>query len=373
MNEYKNKITLDLCDQSVKHLFSEFIQLKMRSNKISRKQLDEQLCLISDDPTKSKDKTIQRYLAGINQMPDCIPQDTYISFLHALSASDEEFRSFVIDKQQATSASSKNFWIGMLTLIRAPDYQPSESSQGMMRGWVQLLLWGIPLILLISYVFWKSPTSYYELGVMAREQKQYAKAIDFFRKAIEKNNKHAEAYYDLADVYADQTNQQKAIDYYYQGLAVDSRFDSRANNNLALLLLAQNDIGNTLVLLDKAWQSIDSPIEEERWAQTGIILKNRAWAYWKKGNYAKAMEHIIQAQQQLGPAHMLDQFPEVFCLHAAIARQLDDTDLAEKECIKRFETYQVKQKTGAIGTNIRPIHGMIYDLYELVQNQRNNL
>jgi len=360
----KNSIALDLCDEHVKFLFSEFIKEKMRSNKIRQKELVDRLSFEA--------KTVQRYIGG--GMPKTtIPQDTYIQFLEALETSDEEFRSFIAESQQDEPASGDNLWAGALLLVSSFIRQFPKPSQRLPRFFFYLPLWAIPLIAWGVFALWENQTTYYERGIMAKEQKQHAKAIELFRMAINKENRNVGAYYELADIYAELTDQDKAIDYYREGIAKDTKFSSRAYNNLALLLLSQGDINSTLALLYRARKNIVTPIEKERWAQSGIILKNRAWAYWKKELYIKAMKFIIQAQEQLGPAQMLDLFPEVFCLHALIAKHTgDDPGPAEQLCINRFEAYQAKQQSGALGNTIKPIRGMTYELYLLVLKQHDN-
>jgi len=365
MNTHKNNGTLDLCDDHVKCLFSEFINEKKRSNKISTRVLLERVSF--------GEKTISRYLGG-NGLPKCIPQDTYIQFLQALETSDEEFQHFISEKlgNQGEVQPNCDFEVSKPSESNLSESQPFKVSPRLRRLFVYLPIYLIPLILLTTFLLWNNQTDYYERGVMAKEQKQHSKAIDYFRMAIENDNKNADAYYELADIYADLTDHDIAIENYRKGIAEDTTFSIRAYNNLALLLLSRNDINNTLVLLDRAQQNITTSVEKERWAQSGIILKNQAWTYWKKELYAEAMKLIIQAQELLGPAQILDQYPEVFCLHALIANHTGDPGPAEQQCINRFEAYQAKQQSGAFGYTIKPLQGMTYELYLLVLKQLDN-
>jgi tetratricopeptide (TPR) repeat protein len=210
----------------------------------------------------------------------------------------------------------------------------------------------------------------YELGVIWQEQKQYAKAIKHFERALETNPENVDAIYDLADIYAELTDTEKAIEFYRQGLEKDPVRHPRAYNNLAVLLLSTNDISNTLVLLAKAEQNIVTTVPEERWAQLGAILKNRAWAYWKNGLYPQAMELIEKAQKLLGPAQKLGSYPEVFCLHALIAAHTGNPEPAEQECITRFEADQEQPTGSTYPQQNKSIFGITYELYLLVLKQR---
>lgn len=350
MFKNKNNNVLDLSNKNIKRLFSDYLNEKVLSNNISKKTLAEK--------TEFEYRTIQRYLAG-NLPKNAIPPDTYTKLLHAVGATHEEFRNFAGVNQQSTGSFSEIF----------------HSLQRPFSPW---LLWGLPFILLILFLTWVSlepplkSEEYYDLGVIAMNQKKDSKAIDLFIKAIEKNNTNVDAYYGLADVYAEMAGIEKAIEYYYRGIEIDGNLHPRAYNNLALLLLSQGDVGNTLVLLDKAEGKITTSIAEEQWAQSGIILKNRAWAFWKNGVYAEAMDYIVEAQKKLGAAQMLGEFPEVFCLHALIARHTGDkTDRAEQECITRIKANQTNQRDGGTNKRVSPIGGIIYDIYQLVLKQHN--
>ena len=357
----------DLSDERVKRLFREFLIDKMRSQSITTKALADNLYIDI--------RTVRRYVGkNPEELPSSIPEDKYKRFLEAVNSSNEEFRLFASEKlsHKVETQPSNAIEIPQLSKASLSDIQPPMALQRFPRFFDYLPLWAIPLALLITFFMWQNQSNDYELGVIAKEKKQHANAIDFFKRAIEKDSKHAEAYYELADIYAELTDNDSAVEYYRKGIEKDTQFSRHAYNNLALLLLDQNDIENTLLLLDRAQQQIVTPIEQERWAQSGIIFKNQAWAYWKAELYTEAMKHIIQAQEQLGPAQMLDEFPEVFCLHALITKHIGDPTTAEQLCISRFEAYQAKQQNGEFGNTIKPIHGMTYELYLLVRKQRND-
>jgi len=401
--------TPDLKNEHVKRLFREFLMDKMRSNDLTAKQLAHDLHV---DVT-----TVRRYVGDKGNLPKAIPNSTYSRFLKAVNSSNEEFRQFLLenpqkkDEPQSTieteiskppelnlsdDLSTKteqcfpvvpenlqnNIEPQSISEFELSNPSPPKSSSSdrptvntphrFARLFVYPSLLVFPLVLLIAFLTWNDQTSFFELGVMAKKDGQHSEAIDYFRQAIEKNDKRANAYYELADIHADLIDNNRAIENYRKGIAEDTKFSSRAYNNLALLLLSQNDINGTLALLGRARQNIITPIEKERWAQSGIILKNQAWAYWKAGLYTEAMKLIMQAQEQLGPAQMLDPFPEVFCLHALIAKHTGDPGPAEQLCINRFEAYQTKQQSDAFGNTIKPIHGMTYELYLLVLKQHGN-
>ncbi len=399
--------TPDLKDEYVKRLFREFLVDKTRSHGLTAKQLAHDLHV---DIT-----TVRRYVGDKGNLPKAIPNSTYSRFLKAVGSSNEEFRQFLLenpqnkDERQSTiktelpessefnssgdlSAKTRKYSpvvpentqnkiepqsINELELSHSSQLKPDSSDRfststphRFVRLFVYLLLLVFPLVLLTVFLVWSNQTSFFEHGIMAKKSGHHSEAIDYFKQAIEKNDERANAYYELADIHADLTDNNLAIENYRKGIAEDTQFSVRAYNNLALLLLTQGDTNATLVLLDRAQQNITTSIEKERWAQSGIILKNQAWAYWQMGLYSEAMKLITQAQEQLGPAQRLDLFPEVFCLHALIAQHTGDPSSAEQLCINRFEAYQAKQQSGAFGSTIKSIHGMTYELYLLVLKQQ---
>ncbi len=401
--------TPDLKSEHVKRLFREFLMDKMRSSNLTAKQLAHDLHV---DVT-----TVRRYAGDKGNLPKAIPNSTYSRFLKAVNSSNEEFRQFLLENPQKKDepqpsieteiSKPKEFNLSDDLLTKADrhfpvvpenlqnniepqsisEFEPSHPSSPksnlsdrhaastphrFAHLFVYPSLLALSLVLLIAFLTWNDQTSFFELGVIAKEDGQQSEAIDYFKQAIKKNDKRANAYYELADIHADLTDNNRAIENYRKGIAEDINFSIRAYNNLALLLLSQHDVNNTLLLLGRAQQKIVTPIEKERWAQSGIIKKNRAWAYWKSGLNNKALKLIIQAQKLLGPAQMLDQYPEVFCLHALIVKHTGDPAQAEQLCINRFEAYQAKQQSGDFGNTIKPIHGMTYELYLLVQKQHDD-
>ena len=234
-----------------------------------------------------------------------------------------------------------------------------------------LLFWGGTLALWIVLLPWSSHIDY-SRGVDAKEQKQYALAIDSLTRALYKDTGNVAAHYALADIYEDLSNWEAAVRHYRMGIHSDEGFHPRAFNNLARLLLARDENIAALDLLDLSTARIDKDLgEKEMWAQQGIISKNRAWAYWQLGLPVKAQKEIVRAQQFLGSAQRLAQFPEVSCLDALIAKQGGErSKSSEQACIGNYETQSNgRRNRQAPSENIRSPQGAARELYLQVLKQ----
>lgn len=235
-------------------------------------------------------------------------------------------------------------------------------------AWASLLLF---LIAITGLTLYPNPggEANYEQAVVAVNKKEYSRAISLLNHALEKNNDLVEAYYLLAEVYTVLADNENAIKYYRAGIEKDSQMQPRAYNNLALLLLAQNQVHDTLVLLDQAEAHTTTTIPTEKWALSGILFKNRAWAHWKMGSNAEALELIERAQKFLGSAQKLNEYPEVFCLHALIAEDSENRNLAAQECINRFKNHRRNQRNTDSSATLKTFTGASYDLYLRVLKQ----
>ncbi len=211
----------------------------------------------------------------------------------------------------------------------------------------------------------------YSRGREAKQQKQYALAIDSYTRALYKNTQNIAAHYALGDIYQELSNWEAAVRHYRMGIHSDAGFHPRAFNNLARLLLTRDDAIAALDLLDLAAARVDKAPAEEAWAQQGIIRKNRAWAYWKLGLYGKAMKEITRAQQLLGSAHRLAELPEVSCLHALIARDSGKQSKdAEQVCLSNYEAKPKRRRNDQTSSeNIRPLQGVSREIYLQVLKQ----
>ena len=231
--------------------------------------------------------------------------------------------------------------------------------------WRRALLVAWLLVFIVSAAWWLYPKPNAEQGyqqaVNAVNNKKYANAISALKQVLEANSEFVDAYYLLAEIYTTLADTENAIQYYRAGIEKDSHTRPQAYNNLALLLLAQDRVSDTLVLLDQAEANISAQTPSEQWTQMGVIFKNRAWAHWKMGSNAQALTFINNAQKFLSSAQKLDQYPEIFCLHALIAKADAPNDEAAEECIARFKKHQKNQ----ISANemLPPLSGVSYDLY----------
>jgi superkiller protein 3 len=86
-------------------------------------------------------------------------------------------------------------------------------------------------------------TTWRRLADVCRELKEPDNAIKYYQKAIELNADDAKAYEGLAETYSDQGNAAKAIDYFQKAVQIDP-VNPRAYYNLGGAYLAQHDNDN---------------------------------------------------------------------------------------------------------------------------------
>ncbi len=322
----------------------------------------------SEDPERLKkaprERTIENLLKGIDSN-----EEEFIAYLANLETStlnntpDQRIK----DVESTEKETSPNF-----SDLNPESPKSSNGTRDKYRAYSIQKVIGIFLIIFLFGILWfnNKNENFYALGLLAKNNNEPSEAIIYFKKAIKDNVNKADAYYELADVYANQTNNDAAIKYYRLGIEKDPKSHSFAYNNLSLLLLENGNTNDALVLLDKAIKNVDSLDQQEQWAQKGIIFKNRAWAYLNNGNQSKALELISEAQKLLGPAQILNEFPEVFCIHALATLQVKMKALAEDECIKRMSAQQEKQQNGLLINSNRVILGLNYELYTRVLQQQ---
>ena len=219
-----------------------------------------------------------------------------------------------------------------------------------------LAFWGfVPLLWLLILPWYSHYT--HEDGIQAKEQQQYMKAINQLQHSLYLQTENARAHYDLAEIYEELANIDEAINHYRLGIHTDSGYPADAFNNLSRLLLIRGNNSGALDLLDLAEQRSDqAPVDD--WIKTGVIDKNRAWAYYKLGLYIEAETFIVSARGHLSSAQKLSEYPEVNCLHALIAKHIYDDDLAKSAadlCIKSYQN-QHYQKS-------KPFQGAARELY----------
>ena len=237
---------------------------------------------------------------------------------------------------------------------------------------IHILFWGGTWVLWYEMLPLCS-RGHYESGIHAKEQRQYADAIDQLNRALYQESNNINAHYALADIFTELADIDSAVVHYRIGVLSDHAYHPRAFNNLARLLLIGGDTIGALDLLDLAEERISKTSADEQWAQTGIIEKNRAWAYWKLGLYSLAMKHIVLAQKFLGAAHGLSDIPEIYCLHALIAKHTGDSKPAEQACLSSYESYQADLSNKKHqGSTARPAQGATRELYLLVLKQMVN-
>lgn len=252
------------------------------------------------------------------------------------------------------------------------DSSASQPKQMLMRTKPRVVLAALLLMFFCSAAWLANQSSSadleYQHALRAVDSKNYAKAIALLKSILNEHGNYIDAYYLLAEIYTNLADTETAIRYYREGIENDPIKRPQAYNNLALLLLAQHQASDALVLLDQAELKISAQTPLEQWAQKGIIYKNRAWAYWALGSKAQALKPIENAQKFLSSAQKLDQFPEVFCLQALIEPSQKPFSGAAQECIKRFEKLQ-KHAIADAGGMLNPPSGVSYDLYLQVLKQ----
>ncbi len=124
-------------------------------------------------------------------------------------------------------------------------------------------------------------SSYYELGVLYKENDNFDDAIGSFKKAIALNPKHSMALYELGVVYGQQKNYEDAIKSYTESLRIKE--NSEAFQNLGVCYLKKGMMKDAYRNLVKA--TLLNPNKYSIYNNLGAVLE-------KIGNYDSAVQML---------------------------------------------------------------------------------
>ena len=136
-------------------------------------------------------------------------------------------------------------------------------------------------------------TSYYELGVLYKENNSFDEAIKSFKKAIELNPKHRMALYELGIIHEKQKDYDEAIKNYTESLRIKE--DSEAFQNLGVCYLKKSMLKEAYRNLVKA--VLLNPNKYTIYNNLGAVLE-------KIGNYESAVQ-MLDIATKLNPKNKI--------------------------------------------------------------------
>jgi len=138
-----------------------------------------------------------------------------------------------------------------------------------------------------------SDSSYYELGVLQKENSQFDDAIKSFKKAVELNPKHSMALYELGVIYEQQKDYDKAIMNYTESLRVKE--NSEAFQSLGVCYMKKGMYKEAYGNLVKA--VLLNPNKYTIYNNLGAVLE-------KSGNYENAVQ-MLEIAVKLNPNNII--------------------------------------------------------------------
>ena len=139
----------------------------------------------------------------------------------------------------------------------------------------------------------KDGNSYYELGVLYKENNDFENAIKSFKKAIEMESSHAMALYELGIVYEQQKNYDEAIKNYTESLRIKE--NSEAFQNLGVCYSKKGMLKEAYRNLVKA--VLLNPNKYTIYNNLGAVLE-------KIGNYDSAVQ-MLEIAIKLNPNNVI--------------------------------------------------------------------
>ena len=136
-------------------------------------------------------------------------------------------------------------------------------------------------------------SSYYELGVLYKENNNSEEAISSFKKAIELNPKHSMALYELGVIHEQQKNYDEAIKNYKESLKIKE--SSEAFQNLGVCYLKKRMMKEAYDNLVKAM--LLNPNKYTIYNNLGAVLE-------KSGNYESAIQ-MLEISTKLNPKNTI--------------------------------------------------------------------
>ena len=136
-------------------------------------------------------------------------------------------------------------------------------------------------------------SSYYELGVLYKENENFDDAISSFKKTIELNPKHSTAFYELGIIYGQQKNYDEAIKNYTESLRVKE--NSEAYQSLGVCYLKKGMLKEAYRNLVKAM--LMNPNKYSVYNNLGAVLE-------RSQNYDGAA-HALEIGVKLNPKNII--------------------------------------------------------------------
>ena len=171
----------------------------------------------------------------------------------------------------------------------------------------------------------QSSEIHYNLGVQAQQSGRIQEALSEYQRALELDPDNADARNALGILlHVSYRRPAEAIEHYQKALEVRPNF-SEAKTNLANVYLDQGQY-------DEAIKLYEQVLNDMLYATPFIAQGNLGWAYYKKGDTAKALENI-QAAVTLNPG---------FCLGFRNLGIIHEQSGNTGEACKQFSNYREK-------------------------------
>ncbi len=154
--------------------------------------------------------------------------------------------------------------------------------------------------------------NHFNLGVSYQNQKNYSKAIESYKKAIELDPTYIEAYNNLGILHQEIGEDNGAFEIYQKLIKVNPRYE-KAYNNLGVLFYKKGRYEEAVEAFQKAIAI--NPDNIESYINLGVIFK-------KQGQWGKAVE-VYQKALSLNPLHK-----ETHYNMGLLYEQIENLDLA---------------------------------------------
>ena len=138
-----------------------------------------------------------------------------------------------------------------------------------------------------------SAHSYYELGILYKENDDFENAVKSLKKAVELDSKHRLAFFELGIINEQKKNYDDAIKYYTESLRIKN--DSNAYENLGVCYLKKGNIENAYANLKKAM--LLNPNKYSIYNNLGAVLE-------RNGNYDGAAQ-VLEIAIKLNPNNVV--------------------------------------------------------------------
>jgi tetratricopeptide (TPR) repeat protein len=129
------------------------------------------------------------------------------------------------------------------------------------------------------------------LAALYREQKKYPKAVEMLEKVVEKNPDNDRYRFTLGAAYDEANDRERAIEQMQRAIELNPK-NAAALNYLGYTYA---DMG---VKLDEAETLIRRALEIE--PDDGFYIDSLGWVYFKRGDYARAIEYLERAAELAG-------------------------------------------------------------------------